>query len=209
MSTSGGTSVSRWLRWAAAGGLILLTAVLVTVLAQAGTQPAVPRLVVHESVAPDFAALAEEAWERFLLAFPARTGCFGDAHLVAVRQLESRAAYDPATATVTVPVPATAAMLQSALVHEWAHHVEFQCPAQQEMRAAFLEAQGLPPTTPWRPDDEGGRWQDIPAEQFAEAAIAAVLGSRPIPTAVHLSPAAVQVVADWGRGGPAPIPHGD
>lgn len=200
---------ARLVRWVAVAGLALLVAGLATALVQAGRAPVRPRLVVHQSVGPDFAVLAEGTWEQFMLAFAARTGCFGDVHLVAVRQLHSRAAYDPATATVRVPVPGTPAMLQSALVHEWAHHVEFQCPAQQEMRADFLAAQELPPTTPWRPEDEGGHWQNIPAEQFAEAAIAAVLGSRPIPTAIHLSPAAVQVVADWGRGGPTPLPQGD
>jgi hypothetical protein len=192
----------------AAGGLVLLIAGLITVLVQAAAQPARPRLVVHESVASDFAALAGETWEQFLLAFPARTGCFGDAHLVAVRQLASRAAYDPATATVTVPVPGTRAMLQGALIHEWAHHMEYQCPAQEEMRGAFVQAQGLPPDTPWRAD-EADHWQDMPSEQFAEAAIVTVLGGRSIPTTVHLSPAAVQVVRDWGRGVPVPSLQGD
>jgi hypothetical protein len=161
-----------------------------------------PELIVDDSVANDFRAVATEAWVKFLIVFAARRDCFGDVRLRATRQLASRAAYDPATATVTVRVPATAAMLQGALVHEWAHHLEFQCEAHQDFRAAFLLAQGLPPDTLWRPDYSPantlqGAWNHIPSEQYAEAAIELVLGRRQIPTGVHLRPEAVQVLAAW------------
>jgi hypothetical protein len=167
-----------------------------------------PRLLVDESVGKDLEALALETWDQFLAVFWARRDCFGDVHLRAAYTLGSRAGYDPDTATVTVRVPGTAAMLQSGLIHEWAHHVEFQCEAHQELRAAFLAAQGLTLDTPWRPDDAHRRpadapasdWAEIPSEQYAEATIELVLGGRPIPTQVHVTLEAIDVVGEWAAG---------
>jgi len=164
--------------------------------APASTRP------IESSVHADFQALAEETWEQFVAVFQARQGCFGDVHLQAVYTLDSRAGYDPDTATVTVYVPGTPAMLQSALVHEWAHHVEFQCPEQEEMRAGFLAAQRLPPDTPWRPDElpaglSTDQWAALPSEQFAEATVELVLGGRPIAAKAHVRQEAVAVVRRW------------
>ena len=171
----------------------------------AQTPQRLPRLIVDASVGSDFAALAQETWGQFLTAFRARTSCFGAVYLHAAAVLDSRAAYDPKTATVTVRVPGTRAMLQSALVHEWAHHVEFQCPAQKDLRPAFLAAQGLPPDTLWRPDDTPAKtpeseWATIPSEQYAEATIEVVLGRRQIPTTARVSVEAVHVIAQWAAG---------
>ncbi len=192
--------------------LILVALAVTTSLAllNASWQPAprpqpLPRLVIDDSVASDLEALAGDTWSRFLAVFRARTDCFGDVRLHAAYDLDTRAAYDPATATVTVRVPGTAAMLQSALVHEWAHHLEFQCDAQQDLRAAFLAAQGLPTDTPWRPDDTPAHtpesaWADIPSEQYAEATIELVLGRRQIPTTARVRPQAVRVISEWVAG---------
>ncbi len=163
-----------------------------------------PRLILDKSVGDDFAALAQSTWQQFLEVFQTHTNCFGDVHLRAATDLPSRAAYNPQTATITVRVPGSAAMLQSALVHEWAHHIEFQCPAQKEMRAAFIAAQGLPPGTLWRPDNTPANtpeseWASIPSEQCAEAAIELVLGERPIPTTARVSPGAVGVLREWAK----------
>lgn len=164
-----------------------------------------PRLIVDGSVGADFEALAQDTWARFLAAFPARLGCFGDVHLRAAYTLDSRAGYDPDTATATVQVPGTPAMLQSALVHEWAHHLEAQCKAHQVLRPAFLAAQQRPPDTPWRPstlpaDMPASLWAEIPSEQYAEAAVEFVLGGRPIPTKARITEEAVRVVARWAAG---------
>ena len=164
-----------------------------------------PQLLVDASVDRDFSELAQTTWHQFLQAFPAQTNCFGDVRLRAAYELDSRAAYDPPTATVTVHVPGSAAMLSSALIHEWAHHVEFQCPAHKGLRAAFLAAQGSRPETQWRPDDLPANtpesvWAEIPSEQYAEAAIELVLGRRSIPTTVRVTPEAVRVLARWAAG---------
>jgi len=170
----------------------------------APTRRHAPQLIVDDSVGADLEALARETWGRFLVFFRARQGCFGDVRLHAARALDSRAGYDPASATVTVQVPGTPAMLESALVHEWAHHVEFQCNAHQSLRPAFLAAQGLPADTPWRPEEPAppttGDWSALPSEQYAEAVVEAVLGGRPVPTWVRVSPQAVAVVEAWASG---------
>jgi hypothetical protein len=149
--------------------------------------------------------LARETWDRFLTVFQARSDCFGDVNLRAMRRLDSRAGYDPDTATVTVRVPGTVTLLQGALVHEWAHHVEFQCDEHQDLRAAFLVALGLPPDTPWRPDIPpadiaASLWPDIPSEQYAEATIVLVLGQRPIATGVRVTEDMVRVIEEWATG---------
>jgi len=189
--------------WSAAGGALILVAIVVLVSGAASvpaaTQP--PQLVMDESVAADFRALALGTWDRFLAVFEERDDCFGDVYLRATRTLGSRAAYDPDSATVTVRVPGTPAMLQGALVHEWAHHVEFQCDEHQDLRRAFLAAQGLPPDTPWRPDNTAINVEgDIPSEQYAEATIVLVLGQRPIPTGVRVTEEMVHVIAEWVAG---------
>lgn len=164
-----------------------------------------PQLIIDDSVAHDFQALAVETWDKFLAVFQARTDCFGDVRLRATRTLDSRATYDPDSATVTVRVPGTAAMLQSALIHEWAHHIEFQCEEHKNLRRAFLRVQGLPPDTPWRPDNTPAHtpisaWADIPSEQYAEATIELVLGRRQIPTKVRVIKEAIRVIEEWAGG---------
>lgn len=169
------------------------------------TAPPAPQLAIDRSVDADFSALAQTTWNKFLTAFRGRLDCFGNVTLRAAYQLDSRAAYDPQTATVTVRVPGSAAMLESALIHEWAHHVEYQCPAHRALRPAFLVAQGLAPDTPWRPANtpahasESG-WAQIPSEQYAEAAIELVRGRRQIPTTARVTSQAVRVLARWAAG---------
>ncbi len=161
-----------------------------------------PRLIADDSVREDLQALAEETWSSFLTVFGARAACFGDVRLHAARDLGDRGAYDPLTATATVRVPASAVMLQGALVHEWAHHIEFQCDAQSALRPAFLAAQGLPGDTPWRVSNlpasrSETAWADRPSEQYAEAVVELVLGRRQIPTTARVRAGAVRVVRDW------------
>ena len=175
---------------------------LVATAGQRQTEDKRPELLVDDSVASDFEALAAETWTQFLTVFQARTECFGDVHLHASPTLDSRATYDPDSATVTVRVPGSRAMLQGALIHEWAHHIEFQCPQHVGLRPAFLAAQGLSPGTPWRLDDGPADtpeniWRDIPSEQYAEATIELVLGRRQIPTRVRVSREAVEVIEAW------------
>ena len=116
--------------------------------------------------------------------------------LHAVKTLDGRARYNPQTATIDVEVPATAALLEGALIHELAHHMEFQCAAHTDLRPAFLSAQNLQPDTPWF---EGVSWAETPSEQYAEAVVILVLGRRQLPTEADVSPIAVQALADWAQ----------
>jgi hypothetical protein len=182
-----------------------LGALLLILVAGCGPRSEEPQLLMNESVASDFQALAADTWKEFLAVFQARSGCFGDVRLRAARTLDSRAAYDPDTATVTVRVPGTPALLQGALVHEWAHHIEFQCEEHRQLRPTFLAALGLSPDTPWRPgstapDGSDGEGRPVPSEQYAEAAIILVLGRRPITTGVPVTREAVLALGEWASG---------
>ena len=164
-----------------------------------------PSLVVDESVASDFRLLAEETWASFLDVFRARADCFGPVTLQAARSLDSRAVYDPGTATVTVRVPGTRAVLKGALVHEFAHHVEFQCQEHKELRPTFLAALGLPAGTEWRPDNgpagaPASVRADVPSEQYAEATVNLVLGRQPVTTGVRVNVEAIRAVQVWATG---------
>ncbi|MCA9916446.1 MAG: hypothetical protein KC445_00770 [Anaerolineales bacterium] len=165
-----------------------------------------PQLIIDTSVRPDFAALIQETWDQFMLVFAARSDCFGDVRVKADYEMTDRAMYDPRTATITVRVPERESKLRGALVHEWAHHVEFQCDAHAELREAFIVAQGLPANTPWRL--EGGSvdvlssdWVNIPSEQYAETAIVLVLGERPVDTNAPVTADGVNVVSAWVQKG--------
>ncbi len=175
-------------------GMAILS-VLVALSWTAGCRaPATPRLLADETVAPDLAELAGQTWDRFMRTFGSRSDCFGDVKLTTAKDLDSRAVYDSVTATVAVEVPATAALLKAALIHEWAHHVEFQCPQHDELRPDFLAAQSLPADSDWF---AGSTWANTPSEQYAEAAVILVLGRRQLPTEAKVTPAAVEALAAW------------
>ncbi len=166
-----------------------------------------PRLLFDESVGADLGVVALETWDQFLAVFGPRVVCAGDVLLSASRDLASRAAYDPVSATVTVHVPGTRAMLQGALIHEWAHHVEFRCAGHRTLRPDYLAALGLPNDAPWRPEElpaatSTSAWDEIPSERYAEAAISLVLGRNQIPTKVVVTQPEVDAIAAWVAGDP-------
>lgn len=173
----------------------LATAVAIGVISQA---PDEPQLRFDSSVAADFGDVAEEAWDRFLAAFPARLDCIGGITLVADYTLADRATYDPSRAQMVVRVPGPRVLLERAVAHELGHHLEFSCGAHRATRHAFLVALGRDPETPW---STGEDWEDIPSEVFAEAVVEVVFGDV---SAVHprigsIPAEAVEVVRDWGR----------
>jgi hypothetical protein len=147
-------------------------------------------------VPSDVRALATDTWQGFDEAFAAQRDCYDPPTIAVAWSMEDRGRYDPATATVTIRVPWTAANLEAALVHEFAHHVEFTCEDHAAMRTPFLGAMEVPADTPWL---EGGDWASTPSERWAEAAVVVVLGSPPHVTASPRE-AEVAVVADWADG---------
>lgn len=172
--------------------------------------PVEPRLLLDESVAADFGELADETWESFVAAFPAQRECIGAVTLVAVYDLDDRAKYDAGRAQMAVRVPGPRVLLERAVVHELAHHLEFSCNAHLAIRPAFLTALGWDPETDWF---EGQAWEDIPSEVFAEAVVEVVFKDFDIVhTGIGLIPVdAVEVVMNWGghteqHGGQTAVP---
>jgi hypothetical protein len=154
-----------------------------------------PTLIVGDSVASDFEALARQTFDEFVVATPAIADCFGAPRLEAAPGLDELATYDRHSVTIAVRVPATAPSLTESLVHEFAHHAEAACSSHQELRGDFLTAQGHEPGTAWFGDD---RWEDRPSEQYAEAVVQVVLGERRRnQLLIRLTPEAVALIADW------------
>lgn len=173
----------------------LLSGYLVT-----GCSEAAPELLFDSNVPSDLQELATDVWTELLDHFPARLGCIDDVTLRAAWELDDRGEYQPETATVVVRVPGTAPTLSDELVHEFAHHIEFTCPDHVELRAAFLEAQGFPSETAWF---TGTGWETTPSEQWAEAAVQYVLGSRSQRQGMGIADDTVAVVRDWAEGSAA------
>jgi hypothetical protein len=152
-----------------------------------------PAIAFAGAAPSDLRALATSTWQRFVAAFPARAGCLRDVTVAGAWKFSTRARYAPGRRLVTIRIPGTAPNLLATLVHEFAHHVEFTCPAQRELRPRFLEAQRLPARTPWF---GGDTWTEIPSEQFAEATVQVVLGRSPHPL-VLVRPRALEVIREW------------
>ncbi|HEY7400685.1 MAG TPA: hypothetical protein VH989_07290 [Actinomycetota bacterium] len=156
-----------------------------------------PSIAFGETVPGDLEALVRTTWDRFTDAVPARWSCVAPVTIDGSWTLDDRASYDPDRRLVTVRIPGTAPNLEAALVHEFAHHLDFTCAARADLRSAFLAAQGLPRDTPWF---DGATWERTPSEQFAEAMIEVVLGRSPPPPRILVSPDALDVVRAWCRG---------
>ncbi len=179
--------------------VIGLAAVLVAALGGGAAWSALseddPALVIGKSVAADFAELAADAHARFVAASPAVAECMGSLRLEAADELDDLALYDQSSGVLFVRVPATAASLEASLVHEFAHHLEVVCESHQLLRPEFLATQGHPADTPWFGDVA---WEERPSEQFAEAVVQVVLGSRSRhQLGLRLTPESVRLVEAW------------
>jgi hypothetical protein len=139
-------------------------------------------------------SLASETWQDLLDAHPAVANCIGSATLAAAWELDNRAEYQPDSAMIVIRVPGTAPNLRSQMVHEFAHHIEFTCPEQGELRSAFTHAQGFSGSTEWF---DGETWETTPSEQYAEATVELVLGRRPHHGNIQISAQAADIVRRW------------
>ena len=175
--------------------IALVAAAVVAVVFALARPDSGPELHFDSSVPGDLRAVAVEAWDGFIAAHRARADCIGSTNMSAAWELDDRAEYRPATATVVIRVPGTAHNLTNDLTHEFAHHVEFTCPEHEELRPAFLAAQGFPAFADWF---NGATWETTPSEQYAEATVEAVLGRRTHHGVIVVSNEAVTVVRQWG-----------
>lgn len=159
---------------------------------------ATPSLVFPEDTPADLQELGMEVWGEFLAVFPNQVGCIGEVTVEGDWTLQgSKAYYLPDDAKVVLEVPATAPHLRHSLIHELAHHVEHVCSDHPDLRSAFLEAQNLPPDTPWF---DGPSWEETPSEQYAEAVVRLVLVRPVVNYRLSLAPEAIEAVRVWGGG---------
>lgn len=155
-------------------------------------------LQVAEDMPEDLGVLVSQSFEAIEEALDAHATCLHGLTVTHSWDMDDRATYDPASSTIVLRAPATAAEFEFSLAHEVAHHLEEACPAQLEMRPAFLDAQGHPEETPWF---EGLTWEETPSEQFASA-LGEVLTGRPDPgRRVEITDEALDLVSEWVAGG--------
>lgn len=161
-----------------------------------GTPPA--SLVFAEGTPPDLQELGLQVWEEFIAVFPNQAGCIGEVTMEGDWTLEgSRAYYLPDDARVVLEIPATAPHLRHSMIHELAHHIEHVCADHIQLRGAFLEAQDLPPDTPWF---DGPSWEETPSEQYAEAVVRLLLSRPVMHYRLSVTAEAVEAVRKWGGG---------
>ncbi len=177
--------------------LVSMTLMVLAATDTVDTTEARPTVAIAEGVPGDFEDLALATWVVFTEAFPARRDCLAPVTVDVARELDDLAAYDPSRRLVTVRIPGTEPNLRASLVHEFAHHLEFTCPAQRALRPSFLAAQGLSRDAPWF---KGATWERTPSEQFAEATTEFVLGRRSAHVPMVVTAQAVQTVRTWARG---------
>jgi hypothetical protein len=171
----------------------LVAAGLIATAVSGGGRPAVAFV---RGTPADVRSLAGSTWERFNDAFPTRRECLAPVTVRSAWKLDDRATYDPRGHVVTIRIPGTAPNLRATLVHEFAHHLEFTCPAQRGLRAGFLAAQGRSAGSAWF---EGDTWERTPSEQFAEATTEFVLGRRPPHARIAVTPEALRVIETWAN----------
>ena len=164
-------------------------------LVAACSGPSDPALVFGNDTPGDLEELSSTTFARFVEVFPAQADCIGTVTLEGARELDDRARYDPASASITIRIPATAPQLEISLVHELAHHLEFSCPTHPELRAGFQTEQAL--EGEWF---DGETWENTPSEQWATAVVELVLGRLDERARVNVSPAALAIVAAWAGG---------
>jgi hypothetical protein len=176
-------------------GPIVLAGVAVGGLAIA--LPSRTGLRFTEETPRDLRAVASDAWERFTEAIPACRDRLSAPKVGVAWELPDRARYEPGPALVLIRAPGTAANLEAALLHEYAHHAEHGCGLTEAFRRHFTAAGELPAGTPWH---AGPSWAETPSERFAEATVLLILGEPPPHVLIHLHPEEVESVASWARG---------
>lgn len=149
----------------------------------------------------DLVAVVESSLARVDEALPPHLECLDGLVVSHAWELEDRAEYRSTNRQVVLRVPGTAPDLEFSLVHEIAHHLEFVCPSQLELRPAFLAAQGLAADTAWF---EGDSWEATPSEMFATAVAEYVTGRLEENRPIALSPETKSLVAEWAITGAPP-----
>lgn len=146
----------------------------------------------------DLAAVVDSALVKVDEALHPHLECLDGLVVSHAWELEDRAEYRSVEKRVVLRVPGTAPDLEFSLVHEIAHHLEFVCPSQLELRPAFLAAQGLATNTAWY---EGDSWEATPSEMFATAVAEYVTGRSEENRPIALTQETKSLVAEWALTG--------
>jgi len=146
----------------------------------------------------DLVAVVDSSLAKVDGALTPHLGCLDGLVVSHAWELEDRAEYRSTDRQVVLRVPGTAPDLEFSLVHEIAHHLEFVCPSQLELRPAFLAAQGLAADTAWF---EGDSWEATPSEMFATAVAEYVTGRSEENRPIALSQETKSLVAEWALTG--------
>jgi hypothetical protein len=161
----------------------LIDLVLGVVLALA---PTADPLTVSDDFSP-LTLAADHAWER-IEAVSTLEGCATAPDIE--WQAGAVGGYRIADETVIVGNGRPDVELQTKLIHEMGHHLDFACDAQGTIGAALRAAQDIPADTPWFGQGPSTSW---PAEYFANAVLIATGGN----TAHNVNPETVALVAEW------------
>ncbi|MCZ6662245.1 MAG: hypothetical protein O6951_04890 [Actinobacteria bacterium] len=189
-----GVAIAQLKRWKLGSWRTGLPAIVLAALLVASCSTAAPTLLFGDDTPDDLREVANGAFEVFVGRFPDRADCIGRVTLTGARHLDDRAFYIPGERSVVLRIPATAPHIETSLVHEWAHHLEFACESHQEFRPPFLRSVGLPPDAGWY---DGEVWERVPSEMFASAVVEYVLGRRDEASTIVLGPEAIDLVRDW------------
>lgn len=171
---------------------VAVAVVLIVGIVGSRTDDDIPRVYYKEGTPGDVMALGDSAYADVVAAFPSHIGCLRDVTVAHNWDLGTEAGFYQAN-YIEIEVPNTRERIRKTYVHEFGHHLDFNC-LDRETREAFTKAMGHPAGTDWHSRDRP--WEQRPAEQFAEAVVAVVGGSRLHPDST-LHPEAVRVVATW------------
>lgn len=168
-----------------------------------------------EDTPADVQQLVLDYWPQIWLALPGWKECAGRITVAGdwgkAGELGSSKRGRYLDGVIYLSIPATAARLEHALLHELGHHIDASCPDLDLLRTQFLASQGFAEETEWfagvleekdRTDHYSQtRWEDLPTEQFAEAVVRVVRGRPDIYYDMTIRPEALELVAEWGRQG--------
>ena len=166
-------------------------------LVACGRAPAAPTPAFGPNTPADLRELTEETFAMVSEALPAQRSCLGDVVVSGAWELDDRARYSPSQREITIRIPATAPQLRTSIVHELAHHVEATCPQDDEVRRAFLAAQGLDPAADWL---GGETWETTPSEQWASAVVLHVMERPDERSRIAVGAEALEIVESWATG---------
>ena len=156
-------------------------------------------LVAEQDLPADVQVEVDLTWDRFTTVFDKHRNCYDDVSLLLVGDLEQGdARYVIDEARIEIRIPTSPRRFRESLAHELAHHLEHTCGRFTDLEDDFRALPGVDATA-WSTAD---RWQDTPAELWAETVVAIVNGERVRhERSMPLPPGAIELVENWADTG--------